>query len=165
VAVGDVRDLPGKVAQTYEIGLFDAFALLELLCLCLNYTIYREPGSPDDIAANVRVPNVSDAARTRIAGAVFAIRSKCLNLCLGTRRPCQRVLYHDWRLTTDVATDSLGRIARPVASTMLRIHTSARGDRLLPPLEIITIELGKHVIDALSSGFDRLQRQPTKIVQ
>jgi hypothetical protein len=48
---------------------------------------------------------------------------------------------------------------------MLRIQPSARGDALLPLLESITMELGKDMIDALSSGFDRLQAQLTNIVR
>jgi hypothetical protein len=75
------------------------------------------------------------------------------------------VLYHDWKLETQIATESLGRFARPVASITLRIQPSSRGTLLLPPLETVSMELAKDMIDALSSGFDRLQTQLGKIVK
>jgi hypothetical protein len=89
---------------------------------------------------------------------------KVRHFCVEHTLSLSRVLYHDWRLTTHVATESLGRIARPVASITLRVQPSARDNQLLP-LESVTMELGKDTIDALSSGFDRLQTQLTKIVQ
>jgi hypothetical protein len=163
--MGDMPDFPSKLAQTYEIEPSTALALMELLCPFLDYTIYSSPASSDGIVANVKAPKLSEAARHRIARSAFESRAKGVTFCVEHTPSLSRVLYHDWRLTTHVATESLGRIARPVASITLRVQPSARDDKLLPPLESITMELGKDMIDALSSGFDRLQTQLTKIVQ
>jgi hypothetical protein len=158
-------DFPAKLAQAYEIEPSEAFAVLELLCPFLDDAIYSSPTSPDDVVAHVKAPRLSEAARQRIARSAFESRSKCVTFCVEHTPSLSRVLCHDWRLTTHVPTESLGRIARPVASITLRVQPSARNDQLLPPLESITMELGKDMIDALSSGFDRLQTQLTKIVQ
>jgi hypothetical protein len=162
--VGDLPDLPAKLAQTFSIEQPESLALLELLCPFLDYAIRQDPASGDAIFAAVR-SRLSDATRRKIACTAFDARARCVNFCLEHAPSLSRVLYHDWRLETQVATESLGRIARPVASITLRIQPSARGDAILPPLESITMELGKDMIDALSSGFDRLQTQLTKIVQ
>jgi hypothetical protein len=162
--VGDLPDLPAKLSETYSIEQVDAFSLLELLCPFLDYAIYANPSSSTEVFTNVK-SQLTESTRQKLANTVFENRAKCLTFTLGHTPSLSRVLYHDWRLETQVATESLGRIARPVASITLRIQPSARGDKLLPPLESITMELGKDMIDALSSGFDRLQTQLTKIVQ
>jgi hypothetical protein len=162
--VGDLPDLPAKLAQTYAIEQPAALALLELLCPFLDCAIRQDPPSGDAIFAAVR-SRLAEATRRKIASTAFDARARCVNFCLEHAPSLSRVLYHDWRLETQVATESLGRNARPGASITLRIQPSARGDAILPPLESITMELGKDMIDALSSGFDRLQTQLTKIVQ
>jgi hypothetical protein len=130
----------------------------------LDDAVYANHSSSADIFKNVK-SQLNEAIREKLANTVFETRAKCINFILEQTPSLSRVLYHDWRLETQIATESLGRIARPVDSITLRIQPSARGDKLLPPLESITMELGKDMIDALSSGFDRLQTQLTKIVQ
>jgi hypothetical protein len=162
--VGDLPDLPVKLAENYSIEQSESLALLELLCPFLDYAIYANPPSTGDIFTNVK-SRLADATRQRLSNTIFETRAKCINFTLEHTPSLSSVLYHDWRLESQVATESLGRIARPVVSITLRIQPSARGEKLLPPLESIAMELGKDMIDALSSGFDRLQTQLTKIVQ
>lgn len=162
--VGDLPDLPKKLTETYSISMAEALTVCEILCPALDVLINNNCESADFIAKDLKIA-VSEECKGNISRAAFGIKDKCTTFCLEHTPSLSRVLYHDWKLETQIATESLGRIARPVASIVLRIQPASKGTLLIPPLESVSMELSKDMIDALSSGFDRLQTQLNKIVQ
>ena len=162
--VGDLDDLPKKLSETYSVSESQALELLECLCLPLDVAVSRKPESAEKLCEALHL-NASEAVKAKLARATFEIREKCVSFVLEHTPSLSRVLYHDWKIETQIATESLGRIARPVASITLRIQPAAKGSELLPPLESVSMELAKDMVDALSAGFDRLQTQLSKIVQ
>jgi hypothetical protein len=46
------------------------------------------------------------AARQQLANTVFETRAKCINFTLEHMPALSRMLYYDWRLETQVATES-----------------------------------------------------------
>lgn len=162
--VGDMPDLPKTVSDTYSIPLADALVVLEKLCPAIDFVIQHKPESDDAVISGLRLSD-SDETGKKIARAAFLVKDKGFAFCLEHTPSLSRVLYHDWHLETQVATETLGRIARPVASITLRVQPAAKGNMILPPLESVSMELVKDMVDALSSGFDRLQMQLTRIVQ
>lgn len=162
--VGDLDDLPKKICETYSVSESDALELLERLCLPLDVAIALRPESVDQLLQGLKM-SASEEVKRKLASATFEIREKAISFVLEHAPSLSRVLYHDWKIETQIATESLGRIARPVASITLRVQPAAKGSDLLPPLESVSMELAKDMVDALSSGFDRLQTQLSKIVQ
>jgi len=162
--LGDLPDLPKKLTEAYSIETSEALAVLELFCHPLDFTIRWNPASAAGIADSLKI-EASDDCKGKLARATFEIKDKCIAFCLEHAPSLSRVLYHDWHLQTQVATESLGRIGRPVASITLRVQPAAKGAALLPPLESVSMELAKDMVDALSAGFDRLQTQLGRIVQ
>jgi hypothetical protein len=158
---GDSPELPGQLAETLSVPQNEALAFLELLCPPLDYIVDYPCSSAEDVYGHLS-SDVSVDDRKKLAAAAFEARDKVHAFCVSHNPSLARVLYHDWRLDTHVATESLGRIARPVASITLRVQPPAHGALLLPPLKSITLELGKDMIGALSAGFDRLQLQLEK---
>ncbi|OHT13591.1 hypothetical protein TRFO_03357 [Tritrichomonas foetus] len=162
--VGDMPSLVADLAKNFSISESNSIAVLELVCPILDYTINKNPESADAIFQNVVIA-VNDGVKRNLAENAFASKEKCISFTRDHAPSLSRVLYHDYTLETQIATESLGRIARPVATITLRIQPSSKLDMLLPPLESVSMELAKDVIDALNSGFDRLQNQLSKIVQ
>lgn len=162
--VGDLDDLPAKLAESYSISASQSLELLEGLCQPLDIAVSTKSESAAEILKAFKW-NLSEATKEKIAKTTFELREKCVTFLLEHSPSLSRVLYHDWKIETQIATESLGRIARPVASITLRIQPAAKGSELLPPLESVSMELAKDMVDALSSGFDRLQIQLSKIVQ
>ena len=161
--VGDMPTLVTELANGFSISPRDSISLLELICPVLDYTINKNPSSESEISDNVSI-RVSDDIKQKIVSSAFASKDKCINFCREHSPSLSRVLYHDYTIETHIATESLGRIARPVALITLRVQPSARLNMILPPLESVSMEVGKDVIDALNSGFDRLQNQLSKLV-
>lgn len=161
--IGDMPSLVSELAEKFSISQYDSIKLLESISPVLDYTINKNPNSSDDIVRNVKI-DAPDEVLHHLAEGSFASKDKCINFCLQHPPSLSRVLYHDYTLETQIATETLARIARPVATITLRIQPSSREKMLLPPLESVSMELAKDVIDALNSGFDRLQNQLNKIV-
>ena len=162
--VGDMPALVSELVKNFSISEYEAIQLFETICPVIDYTINKNPESVDDIIKNVRI-NVPDSVLQTLANGAFSSKDKCISFCLDHAPSLSRVLYHDYTLQTQIATETLGRIARPIASITLRIQPAANGNMLLPPLKSVSMDLAKDVIDALNAGFDRLQNQLNKIVQ
>jgi hypothetical protein len=162
--LGDTPDLPTKLSQSISSDHSQTLQLLELLCPALDIAVNQNPCSAEEILENLKNTLDEDANR-KIAKAAFESKENCITFCKDHAPSLSRALYHDWKLETQIATESLGRIARPVASITLRIQPSSKDALLLPPLESVSMELAKDMVDALSSGFDRLQTQLSRIVK
>ena len=162
--LGDLPDLSNKLMDAFSITQLKSYELLETLCLVLDILINENPNDIEVLIKSIQ-SDISNDTKKSISEAALKNKEKCLNFCLEHLPSLSRVLYHDWKTSVQVATESLGRIARPIASITMRIQPASEGKYLLPPLKSITMELTKDMIDALNSGFDRLQTQLVKIVQ
>lgn len=162
--LGDMPDLAKKLSESYEVKQYDIYKLLELICHALDITINQDPKNEEDIVKNFRM-SVNGKIKELLAKALIEIKDKCINFCKEHEPSLSRVVYHDWKVETHIATETLGRIARSVASITLRVQPASDGKLLLPPLQSVSMELAKDMIDALSSGFDRLQKQLSKIIK
>ena len=162
--VGDMPDLPSKLSQAFSLKQSEVFQLIELICPALDYTINNNPHTSDEIYQNYKI-QIDGKTKQILADTAFANRENCLDFCKKHAPSLSRVVYHDWTIETQIATESLGRIARPIASITLRIQPESSGKQLLPPLQSVSMKLAKDMIDALSSGFDRLQNQLSKIIK
>ena len=162
--LGDIPDLTQQLMEQFSVSQFDALQILELLCPILDCVINNDPQSPKDVFQSAK-GNISKETKELIANVGFSIKKRCIDFCTDHSPSLSRVLYHDWNTSMQVATESLGRIARPIASITMRIQPAASGTCILPPLKSVTMDLSKDMIDALASGFDRLQNQLVKIVQ
>jgi hypothetical protein len=162
--LGDVPGLPGTVSETLSLTIPQSTGFLEILCVALDQSVNPAKTTVQDVY-NHLPGSLPAAERKKLSVVAFSLREDLRSLCLNHVPTLARVVYHDWRLDTHVATESLGRIARPVASVTLRVQPPASGKSLLPPLESITLELGKDMVDGLSSGFGRLQAQIAKVIK
>lgn len=162
--LGDMPELAKKLAESYGAKQSDVYKLLELLCHALDITINQNPASAEDIQGKFRM-QIDGEVKKLLAETLMLVKDKCIAFCKEHEPSLSRVLYHDWRVETYIATETLGRIARPIASITLRVQPAANGNLLLPPLQSVSMELAKDMVDALSSGFDRLQKQLSKIIQ
>ncbi|KAH0786523.1 COMM domain-containing protein 9 [Histomonas meleagridis] len=162
--VGDMPDLPAKLSQTYSLKQYEAYQLIELICPALDYTINNNPQTSDEIFKDYKI-QIDGKTKQILADTAFENKEKFISFCEKHVPSLSRVVYHDWTIETQIATESLGRIARPIASITLRIQPESEGKQLLPPLRSVSMKLAKDMIDALSSGFDRLQNQLSKIIK
>ena len=162
--VGDIQDLPQQIMEQFSVNQFDSLQILEFFCPILDCIINQNPQSEKDVLNSIK-GTTSDKAKELISNVGFSIKNKCCDFCKDHSPSLSRALYHDWNTSMQVATESLGRIARPIASITMRVQPAANGTCILPPLKSVTMELSKDMIDALASGFDRLQNQLVKIVQ
>lgn len=161
--VGDVQDLPTTLSESLSATQSETLHILEILCPVLDKIINDKPESEKDIIPVIK--ELSDETKQKIAKIAFGLKDKCISFCSEHSPSLSRVLYHDWNTSMQVATESLGRIARPIANITMRIQPAATGNCILPPLKSISMDLSKDMVDALASGFDRLQNQLVKIVQ
>jgi len=162
--LGDLADFPNKLMETFSVTQSESYVLLELLCPVLDIVINENPKSAEEIYKLIN-DQIDEATRMNLANAAFNSIEKCISFCKEHTPSLSRVLYHDWTTNIQIATESLGRIARPVASITMRIQPAASGKNILPPVKSVTMDLTKDMIDALASGFDRLQNQLVRIVQ
>lgn len=162
--LGDQADLPAKLSTATQLEQANVYSLLETLCLPIDTAVNGKPKTSKEVEDTVP-PTLSEKLRQKIGQIAFAEKDKYTNLCLTHAPSLSHVVYHDWKIETQIATESLGRFARPIALVTLRIQPSASGNQLLPPLTSVRIELAKEMIDALSAGFDKLQNQLVKIVK
>jgi hypothetical protein len=161
---GDLQELVQQLTETFSISQFEALQVLELLCPVLDCVINENVTSAEQVKISVK-GNVSEKTKEMLANVGFDNKDKCIEFVKNHSPSLSRVLYHDWSTSMQVATESLGRIARPIASITMRIQPAASGSCILPPLKSVTMDLSKDMVDALASGFDRLQNQLVKIVQ
>ena len=161
--LGDIQDLPQQLVESFSISQFEALQVLELLCPVLDCVINEDPQSKEAVLSKIK--NLKEATKEKLANVSFSIKEKCKDFCKDHSPSISRVLYHDWNTSMQVATESLGRIARPIASITMRVQPAASGSCILPPLKSVSMDLSKDMVDALASGFDRLQNQLVKIVQ
>ena len=162
--LGDNADLPSKLLKSSGLNQASVYRLIETFCPPLDETVNNSQSSISTIEA-VITPSLSKALRTKIATIVFSLKDKCVSFCSSHAPSLSRVVYHDWKIETQIATESLGRFTRPVALITLRVQPTASAKLLLPPLNSVRIELAKEMIDALSAGFDKLQNQLVRIIQ
>lgn len=161
--VGDVQDLPAQLTESLSITTSETLHVLELICPVLDKIINEEPKSEEEIIPVIK--ELNSETTKKLATISLSIRDKCISFCSEHSPSLSKVLYHDWNTSMQVATESLGRIARPIASITMRIQPASSGKCLLPPLQSLSMDLSKDMVDALASGFDRLQNQLVKIVQ
>ena len=162
--LGDKPDLPTKLAESTELNQALVYRLIESLCPPLEESINNLQSTVTSIEA-VITTTFSNSLRTKIATILFSLKEKCTSYCSSHAPSLSRVVYHDWKIETQIATESLGRFTRPIALITLRIQPTASGKLLLPPLNSVRMELAKEMIDALSAGFDKLQNQLVRIIQ
>ena len=162
--VGDIQDLPQQLMEQFSVSQFDSLQILEVFCPVLDCIINENPQSANEVLRAAK-GTISEKTKELISNVAFSIKEKCRDFCKDHSPSLSRVLYHDWNTSMQVATESLGRIARPIASITMRVQPAATGTCILPPLKSVTMDLSKDMVDALASGFDRLQNQLVKIVQ
>ena len=162
--VGDLQELAQQLTETFSISQFEALQVLEILCPILDCIINENVTSAEQVKLSAK-GNINENTKEMLAKVGFANKEKCRDFVKDHAPSLSRVLYHDWNTSMQVATESLGRIARPIASITMRIQPASSGSCILPPLKSVTMDLSKDMVDALASGFDRLQNQLVKIVQ
>lgn len=162
--LGDEPNLPLQVVTAFTLTPSVSLKLLEFLCSVIDLTVNEKPESADYIFSQIKAV-INDETKHFLANTAFEKRDAMFQFVSTHTPSLSRVLYHDWKIDTQLATESLGRISRPVATITLRIQPASNGSQMLPPLKSITLDLAKDMVDALNSGFDRLQNQLTKIVQ
>lgn len=168
---GDI-DIINDFSRKYKMQQKEVISNLEYFSSIMDIIVYNYDNNIQNTVDNVKnyvkrksCIEIDDKLSEIIISVAIDNVIHYFEKCMNHSPSPDRILYHDYTTKVQISTESIERISRPVCVITLRIQPKSYGNKLLPSLKNVSLELSRDMLDALASGFDRLQTQLVKIVQ